>query len=68
MNPLSPDAVTSDQTPHLREDLIAALRTIYALDPDQSRRLSGVRRQAQLPHRDKHRRNHRPDDETIDPQ
>ena len=30
MNTRSPDAVTSDQTPHLREDLIAALRTIYA--------------------------------------
>lgn len=32
MNAQSPDAVTSDQTPQLREALIAALRTIY--DPE----------------------------------
>ena len=32
MSTLSPDAVASDQTPQLREDLIAALRTIY--DPE----------------------------------
>jgi FeS assembly SUF system protein len=32
MTTLSPDAVTSDQTPQLRKDLIAALRTIY--DPE----------------------------------